>query len=452
MWHSATEVKTASFFDWYDSSQSDSCHGLHSSVPTSFLRLDGSFFTAGVCIAYCVQIQYHFDDVRHNLHSCFYATPVGQASNPRPSPESIRLAICNPTAVHKKVDLLMNFQSDIVAVSETSATNVIQKQVSNEMSAKGFRSFWSLPVAPKKATVDNRPSFRGEAVGSAVFTSLPCRQIRCEIPCALHESQRFSACVVRFGETEVLVVCLYGFANRYREGKRPNDLLLASVTTVIRDVALPFIICGDFNEPVEKLPCYNFFKDLGAVEAFHWYHSRHGVMLPPTCGGSTRNDSAIFHPLVAEWIEDMMVLPEHQFDVHTPLFVQFTCKKVHETRLTWNFPRTWAPFAPSKQNIESVYQPVDFQHFFHSQSEITVEGLETALQLWSRHVEKAVDKAIGIEHRTNPEKHPRPSLHSSFRGRCNFRKKKPKMKSLGSNPIAMVDTHRLVKFKRPDAV
>ena len=36
-----------------------------------------------------------------------------------------------------------------------------------------------------------------------------------------------------------------------------------------------------------------------------------GVMLPPTCGGSTRNDTAIFHPAVAEWIYDMSVPSEH---------------------------------------------------------------------------------------------------------------------------------------------
>jgi len=117
--------------------------------------------------------------------------------------------------------------------------------------------------------------------------------------------------------TEVLIVSLYGFANRYREGKRPNDLLLASVIPVITEVGLPFIMYGDFNEPVHKLASFQFFKDLGAVEAFQWYQSKFGVLLPATCGGSTRNDSAIFHPDIAGWIEDMQVLPEHQIDMHS---------------------------------------------------------------------------------------------------------------------------------------
>ena len=108
----------------------------------------------------------------------YFATPVGQASNPGPDSKGIRLAAYNPTAVHKKVDLLVKFEAQIISASETSATNVIQKQVTFEMNKRGYQSFWSPPVAPKRSTVDNRPSFRGEAVGSAAFSSLACRRMR----------------------------------------------------------------------------------------------------------------------------------------------------------------------------------------------------------------------------------------------------------------------------------
>lgn len=133
--------------------------------------------------------------------------------------------------------------------------------------------------------------------------------------------------IARFGSTEVLVISIHGFANRYREGKRPNDLLLASILPVINLVGSPFIIGGDFNEPVTKLPAYQYFKDLGAVEAFQWFEAKHGFQLPPTCAGSTRNHSMIFHPLVAGWIHDMEVACEHQIDVHTQLFVSLSLEK-----------------------------------------------------------------------------------------------------------------------------
>ena len=86
--------------------------------------------------------------------------------------------------------------------------------------------------------------------------------------------------------TEVLVISIYGFVNRYRDGKRSNGLLLMSIIPVITEVGLPFITCGDFNKLAQKLPSYKYFADLGAVEAFQWYHTRFGVMLPPTSGGA----------------------------------------------------------------------------------------------------------------------------------------------------------------------
>ena len=45
----------------------------------------------------------------------------------------------------------------------------------------------------------------------------------------LWETQRISMAVIRLGGREILFISVYGFANRYREGKCPNDLLLASL-------------------------------------------------------------------------------------------------------------------------------------------------------------------------------------------------------------------------------
>ena len=146
-----SEVNSDGFSCRYDSSQIWCLYYFHVQVlPSS---------------AFCL----FFSSARFNQFAMFFAVRVGQASNPGPNSEGIPLAVCNPTAAHKKVDLLLNFEAQIIAASETSVTNIIQKQVTYEMGLKGYKSFWSLPVAPKKNTVGNRPSFRGEALGSAVF-------------------------------------------------------------------------------------------------------------------------------------------------------------------------------------------------------------------------------------------------------------------------------------------
>ena len=118
----------------------------------------------------------------------------------------------------------------------------------------------------------------------------------------LWETQRISMAIIRFGHREVLFISVYGFANKYREGKRPNDLLLASLVPVVTEIGLDFCILGDFNEPPTKLPAFQYFRDLGAWEAFSWFQAKTGTLLPATCAGSTRNDIAIFHPWLLQFI------------------------------------------------------------------------------------------------------------------------------------------------------
>ena len=276
-------------------------------------------------------------------------------------------------------------------------------------------------MPPKKPlwTIDH-PTVVKQLV-TAVFFSVPARQFRGEVPAVLRESQRFSACFIRLGSFEVLVIALYGFANRHREGKRPNDLLLASIIPLICSTGLPFIVCGDFNEPVLKLPAYRFFKDMGAVEAFQWYKTKMGKELPPTCAGSTRNDSAFMHPLVAEFLLDMQVVADHNFDPHSPLLIQLNLKQESRSLKKWKLPKSWAHFAPQKDLIASCYEPIDFGMFFNEPDFMTASDVECAFLLWSQRVEKAVGSAIRIRHQRDPENQPRKDLHSSFKGRCNFK-------------------------------
>ena len=354
----------------------------------------------------------------------FFATRVGEASNPGPESCTMRLMIANPTAIHKKVDRLLKTNADIITTSETSATNIIQKEISHELKAKGFRSFWSPPVAPKKQTNDHRPSYRGEALGTAIFSRIPCRVTRAKVPTVLQDSQRFTSCVIRFGCFEVLLVCVYGFANRYLEGKRPNDLLLASIASFVGQIGLPFLICGDFNEPPTKLASFQLFKEVGAVEVFQWYQSKFGSQLPPTCAGSTRNDTAIIHPKLLNFITDIQVLSEHQFDIHTPLQIEFQVDSFRDDTHSWHLPKTWAPFSPPKEIIETFYEPMDWDNIQQGEFQSPGEHVHKLFQEWSQHVEKAIDRSLYQMHKQDHQKFPRSGLQAAYKGRCNCNKPK----------------------------
>lgn len=174
---------------------------------TSFIRLEGASqgrTEPGFGFNEWCNVVYSFGACYLMMFfSMFFAVCVGQASNPGPATESFKLVIANPTALNKKVSRLLKMNADVIVTSETSATSVIQKEITHEMMKCNFRSFWSPPVAPKKHTLDNRPSYRGEALGTAIFSRHPSRVTRVTASTALCESQRFCSCVVRFGTIEI---------------------------------------------------------------------------------------------------------------------------------------------------------------------------------------------------------------------------------------------------------
>ena len=391
---------------------------------TSFIRLDGHHAVTGprrFLPPKLLHWPWYFRCLM-NLFAWYFSCAVGEASNPGPDESILRFAVVNPTAVYGKIDQILALDADVVSVSETSATSVVQKDCTKLLRKKGFKTFWSRPVAAKKSTLDLRPSYRGEAVGSAIFSSLPCRSTRGTIHESLWETQRFSTCILRLGNMEVLAISLYGFANRHKEGIRPNDVLIASIIPVILQTGLPYIVAGDFNEPLSKLPAYKFFSDQGAVEAFEWYRTKFHEELPPTCCGSTRNDTLFMHPKIADLLHNMQVPEAHKFDIHTPLLVDFKLQDVSERQTLWQCPRSWASFAPSMDGIDNYYQSLSFDDIFEPNQTVDVGQVEQAFQLWSKGVETAVDLALQDAHRTDPLKYPHKGLHQSFKGRCGVKK------------------------------
>lgn len=361
-----------------------------------------------------------------NFFARFFGMVVGEASNPGP-PDSlegspIKLVVSNPTAVHKKTDEVVALGADVVIFSETSATSVVQTEMTDSLMKFGFKSFWSKPVPNKKITLDFRPSYRGEAIGTSIFSKIPSRAARVSIPPFLWDSCRICCSVVRLQGIDVLLVSVYGFATRYQHGIRMNDVFLAAVFDVVQQVDMPFIVAGDFNDPPQCLPAFSLFAELGAVEAFPYFKSSRDVDLPATCLGSTRNDTVIFHPWLVPYICDMRVESDHQFDSHVPLAVFLDFCRETPTTFKWYTPCSWAALAPPKDLIDTCYKHISFSSLFDVETIVDEHQTEAALLAWSQAVELAVDKAIQISHRLNPVVFPWPPLHPKYKGRCNVKK------------------------------
>ena len=352
----------------------------------------------------------------HHFFAWHFGIRVGEASCP--GPKEVRVCITNPTAIYKKVSDLLKFGGQVILASETSATSAVQSVVRHEFSKANFSSFFSPPVGSKIETDDLRPSFRGAPIGTAIFSSLPTRVARVDIPVALRESCRFCCNITRISGVETFVACIYGFQRKIIDGKRVNDILLACVFRLVVDLGMPFIIGGDFNEPIAGLPIFDAFKEMGAVEAFHLFEAKFGCRLAPTCKGVTRNDSAILHPFIAQKVRNMIVSQEHQIDVHTPLFIDLDNDSPNPEFFNWKIPKSWAHLISSPSVLENPYQHSRLKYQDQWQCIQTAEEGHNALKLWSQAVETAVDKAVQYQHSHDPLRNPQKCLPSHFKGRC----------------------------------
>ena len=362
-------------------------------------------------------------------HCDLVGVRIGEASNPGPmhcghvsaKKADLRLAVCNPTALYGKVSECLQLNADIICVSETSSTVIAQKALSSEFANFGYRCFWSKEVQSLKTTDDHRPSFRGEASGTAILTRILARQPRLKIPDILANTCRFTSAIFSVSSMDVLVISLYGFAKKIQEGKRMNDLLFALVHQVISQVNIPFIIAGDFNEPPQKLPIYKEFLKIGVVEAFEYYENFFGGQLPATCRGATRNDTAIIHHSLIPLIKGMHVQQDYLFDSHAPLFIDFDLSASLDTEYMWRIPQSWAPLCPKREFIEENYQGGYHKFFQYIPDFQTIEEGDEYLLQWSKAVEYAVDKSLKQQHLLDPVGAPFNGIPDQCRGRCRSR-------------------------------
>ena len=387
----------------------------------SYARTPGDFFP------WCIPLPI-YADISMALFNSLMSTRIGEAANPGPAQNvagtinSVSLTVLNPTALYGKTNELLAIGADCYLCSETSSTSLAQSKISKEFSSFGYRCFWSCPVANKKDTLDDRPSLRGEAGGSAVISRLPSRKLRNQILSTLWNTCRVSTAIIQLQYMEVLVISVYGFtANRTHESYRANDTLFAYVYDLAVQANMPFIIGGDFNTQISSLPCFRLFQQLGVVEAFHLNQCKFGFQLPPTCNGVTRNDTYLFHPLIAQRVVEIKVQMEHTFEPHVPISVVLDLSMKIQKPLKWDIPKSWVEFGPLVDNIASAYE------FTRKNIDISIspandKDIEQLFLDWSQSVEQAVDYALRWQHQLDPVANPVSSLPKTHRGRCSPRR------------------------------
>ena len=269
-------------------------------------------------LRYQLPCKIHFDDIANHMSICFRTISlarfdfllgirVGEATNPGPNDficsenfhDEIKIVVINPTAVHEKHQEIFDIDAHCYCLAETSATSTIQKEMTFEASKNGYTCFWSAPVQSRQIFDYERASLRGESLGTCCITNLPCRMCPVDFSEDIVKSAWLSHNIIRIGSLDVLVIVFYGTTGYTPESRRANDYLLASAFQLMCETRLPTIVAGDFNIRPEALPSWNLFRDLGFVDAFHFFEQRWGYQLPPTCNQKTRHDTILIPKIFA---------------------------------------------------------------------------------------------------------------------------------------------------------
>ncbi len=366
-------------------------------------------------------------------YSYLLSTRVGEAKNPGPCENDIQhcddlsnlsFAVVNPTAIYKKVHDVTSLNARVVCLAETSATQAVQTISTKEAGQSDFKFFWSQPVASRKVLEFDQPVYRGESMGTAILTDLPCRPNPINLPPDIISSTRVSSGIIRFGCFDVLVFTIYGVTGATPGARRANDYLLASIYEISARARLPVIIGGDFNVRPPQLASFDLFRQQGYVEAFDLYEMKHGCQLPPTCNGKTRNDTFILHPKLIPYVKDMRVVSGCIFDKHSPFIIDFQVGTETPKHFQWNLPKSWKTLGLPQDIIDSVYERIFSQWHFATTLQDESLSYEAIMHQWSEMVEQVIQEAIIIHHKMDPIKQPLKGLPKKYRGRCDKRERK----------------------------
>ena len=278
----------------------------------------------------------------------------GEAAHPGPELQ-FRLRVTNPTCVSNKfdsfVDLLSQYQCNIISMSETAATELVQKQLSHKFNTKKCKTIWSPLVQPLTATCGPAHT-RGKASGVGLLSNIPCRNAGFPVPDDLAFSTRFVHTVVQLGDSHVQIVVLYCKPNRGAAESEFNSKLMRLAVEQTRLTPLPFIIMGDFNMPVNQFDVWPQLRASGCLSLTDIYPVLTALKMPPSCMEATNPDNAILSPSLVPFIKSIRVLPPHLFAAHRPVVfdLHLPSQTIFMTRL--RHPRSFVELSLEDDDFE----------------------------------------------------------------------------------------------------
>ena len=294
---------------------------------------------------------------------------IGEALHPGPctslqAGDSVKVAIVNPTAVHRKEADLSSLQAHVLCLSETSAMDAVQAVFARNMASRGYRSYFGAAVAPHSVT-------------------------------------------------------LYGVPSAHEDSKSANQYLHTAVLQRLSASKVPTLVAGDLNVRVQSLPVWEEYCKLGFHEIHELVPVRLGLHLPATCKGATYHDTALLNEPLLGLLQHAVVLEQDfLFDAHSPLLLHFRCPDSLPLRKRWRQPQSWLDFDIQADSFSQAYSEVAPQVEAALDTVTSLDAAADAFAFWADRVEHSVHSAIQAQHRADPLAFPCNKLPRRCRGRC----------------------------------
>lgn len=375
---------------------------------------------------------------------------IGEAKNPGPvnSCEIFRIGQINPTSLPTRTRDFLNIGADVIALSETSATQPVQIECAKNLRPFGYSCVFSEPVDSQKQRLDGEISRRGQSAGTAIFSKLPIRQLRQpEFPSPQHQT-RLQAAMVQLGASTVLICTLYGFQQNQTRSKPNTNRLLREAAELVLEHPGPSIVIGDFNHDLNELDSWTLLKDAGFIDSITVYDHIYGEKMPSTYQEATCRDIAIFSNELSHTITGIDVDHTAAFPGHHPVVYTLKLPEGGITKQIWRTPQDWTQLQITPSLLEYAYDSVE---------PIQLTGdVENNLSLWSEKVETAIDQALRLQHSIDPIRCPFDKLPAEYRGRCKtnsiqqvrFRAFGPQARKTDFEPQGEIKTHRCAQLLR----
>ena len=315
----------------------------------------------------------------------------------------------------------MDLRADFIALSETSAVQRTQLVTSSAFRKVGFKAHWGAAVQPHTRRETDTVSMRGLAAGVALAARLPSRAARPPMSQEALATCRLSDAFVRLGALEVRVITIYGVPQSETDSRDRTNALLQQAFHRAVQCAVPCIVAGDFNVRPFELPAGQAFQSQGYQDVFDLHQGSTGTVLPATCKGSTRHDTAILHPTIVRLWKSAWVVDRQLFDSHNPLCFKLSLCQQRPCTRVWRLPKPWSQLGVEREQLSLTFSGKAPALRRQIASCASREDVGCVLQSFSRAAEDAVSEALRRQHEADPIKSPVASLPMAFRGRCQPR-------------------------------